>query len=49
MEKGRKTHKGYEYRFMADLSEGKMPFTEKNKFIAGMNFEKVKKRGFSES
>jgi hypothetical protein len=40
--------KGYEYRFMAELSEGKKPLTEKNKFIARLNFEKVKKRGFPE-
>jgi hypothetical protein len=33
---------------MADLSDGNRPLTERNKSIAGLNFEKVKKRGFSE-
>jgi hypothetical protein len=33
---------------MAELSEGNKPLTERNKLIAGLHFEKVKKRGFSE-
>jgi len=47
-DKKNKILKGFEYRFMAELLEGNRPLTERNKFIAGLNFEKVKKRGFSE-
>jgi hypothetical protein len=47
-DKKNKILKGFEYRFMAELSEGNRPLTERNKLIAGLNFEKVKKRGFSE-
>jgi len=36
----------YEYKFMADLAEGKKPLTDKNLFIAGLNLKKVKKFGF---
>lgn len=38
--------KPFEYRFMEDLAEGKKDLTDKNKFIAKLNFEKVKKYGF---
>lgn len=41
--------KDYEYKFMADLAEGKKPFSERNVFIANLNFEKVKKYGFKET
>ena len=36
----------FEYRFMADLVEGKRDLTDRNKFIAKMNLEKAKKYGF---
>ena len=35
-------------RFIADLSEGKKVLSEKNKFIAGLNYEKVMKHVFSD-
>ncbi len=38
--------KDFEYKFMADLAEGKKEFTDRNKFIAGLNLAKVKKYGF---
>ncbi len=38
--------KDFEYKFMADLAEGKKEFTDRNKFIAGLNLTKVKKYGF---
>jgi len=36
----------FEYRFMVDLAEGKKDLTDRNKFIAKLNFEKAKKYGF---
>jgi len=33
---------------MFDLSEGRKPLSERNKFIAGLNLSKVKKYGFIE-
>jgi hypothetical protein len=45
-DKRNKRLKDFEYRFMADLAEGKKPFTERNIFIAYLNLEKVKKYGF---
>jgi len=44
-----KVLKDFEYKFMADLAEGKKMLTERNRFIAGLNLEKVKKRGFLNS
>ncbi|MBK7108457.1 MAG: hypothetical protein IPH61_04685 [Bacteroidetes bacterium] len=38
--------KDFEYKFMADLAEGKKEFTDRNKLIAGLNLIKVKKYGF---
>lgn len=38
--------KDYEYKFMADLAEGKKTLTDRNLFIAGLNLKKVKKYGF---
>ena len=38
--------KDFEYKFMSDLAEGKKEFTDRNKFIAGLNLTKVKKYGF---
>ncbi|MFA6128247.1 MAG: AIPR family protein [Bacteroidales bacterium] len=40
--------KDLEYKFMLDLAEGRKPFSERNKFIAGLNLSKVKRYGFSE-
>lgn len=40
--------KDFEYKFMADLAEGKKTLTDRNKFIAGLNLKKVKKYGFDE-
>ncbi len=45
-DKKNKRLKPYEFRFMADLAAGKKGMTERNKFIAGINLEKVKKYGF---
>jgi hypothetical protein len=39
----------FEYRFMADLAEGKKPLTEYHQSLALKNYEKVKRLGFSES
>ena len=33
---------------MLELSEGRKPLTDRNKFIAGLNLQKVKKYGFTE-
>lgn len=38
--------KDFEYKFMADLAKGKKILTERNKFIAGLNLNKIKKYGF---
>jgi hypothetical protein len=45
-DKKNKRLKDFEYRFMADLAEGKKSLSERNVFIAGLNLEKVKKYGF---
>jgi hypothetical protein len=37
-----------EYKFMLELAEGRKPLTERNKFIAELNLQKVKKYGFNE-
>jgi hypothetical protein len=47
-DKKNKVLKGFEYNFMLELAEGKKAFTERNKFIAGMNLNKVRKYGFEE-
>lgn len=47
-DKKNKCLKGFEYQFMAELAEGRMPLTDRNKFIAGLNLKKVKKYGFTE-
>lgn len=36
----------YKYRFMVDLLEGKKTLTDKNKFLARLNFNTVQKYGF---
>jgi hypothetical protein len=36
----------YKFSFMVELSEGKRELTEKNKFIARLNYKTVKKYGF---
>ncbi len=38
----------FEFKYMLELSEGKKPLTERNKFIAGLNLKKVLKFGFEE-
>lgn len=38
----------FEYKFMLDLAEEKKPLTERNKFIANLNYQKVTKYGFSD-
>jgi len=40
--------KDFEYKFMLELSEGRKPLTDRNKFIAGLNLQKLKKYGFIE-
>jgi hypothetical protein len=45
-DKKNKVLKDYEYIFMLNLSEGKKSLTERNLFIAQLNFKKVKKHGF---
>jgi hypothetical protein len=38
--------KAFEYGFMLALAEGRKSMTDRNKFIAGLNLQKVKKYGF---
>ena len=38
----------YKYRFMLDLLEGRKQLTERNKFLAKLNFDSVKKWGFKQ-
>jgi hypothetical protein len=38
--------KDFEYKFMADLAEGRKTMTDRNIFIAALNLDKVKKYGF---
>lgn len=45
-DKKHKRLKPYEFKFMADLANGKKSMTDRNKFIAGINLNKVKKYGF---
>jgi hypothetical protein len=45
-DKKNKRLKPFEYRFMAELADGKKSMTDRNKFIAGLNLKKVKKYGF---
>ena len=45
-DKKNKRLKDFEYKFMADLADGKKELSERNVFIAGLNLEKVKKYGF---
>jgi hypothetical protein len=45
-DKKNKRLKDYEYKFMSNLAEGKIPLNERNTFIAGLNLEKIKKHGF---
>jgi hypothetical protein len=40
--------KDFEYKFMSELSEGRKPLTARNKFIARLNLQKVRKWGFPE-
>lgn len=47
-DKRNKRLKDFEYIFMRDLSQGNKPLTPRNKKIALMNLNKVKKYGFSE-
>ena len=46
-DKKNKRLKGFEYRFMLDLAEGKSPLTERNKKIALKNLQKIQKYGFT--
>lgn len=46
-DKKNKRLKDIEFKFMADLAEGKRELTGKNLFIAGLNLKKVKKYGFN--
>lgn len=45
-DKKNKRLKPFEFKFMADLAAGEKSMTERNVFIARLNFEKVKKYGF---
>lgn len=45
-DKKHKRLKPFEYRFMSELAEEKKSLTGKNKYIASLNFKKVKKYGF---
>lgn len=38
--------RSFEYTFMLELAEGRKPLTERNKFIARINLQKVEKLGF---
>lgn len=40
--------KDYEYKFMAEIADGKKSLTDRNVFIAALNLKKVKKYGFKE-
>ena len=44
----RRRLKDYEFRFMLDLAENKKELTARNKKLALINIEKVKKYGFRE-
>lgn len=46
-DKKNKILRDFEYKFMLDLAEGKKILSDKNKYIAGLNLVKVKRRGFS--
>jgi mRNA-degrading endonuclease YafQ of YafQ-DinJ toxin-antitoxin module len=45
-DKKNKALKDFEYRFMADLAEGKKALSERNIFLADLNLKKVKRNGF---
>lgn len=47
-DKKNKKLKDFEFTFMLELAEGRKPLTERNKFIANLNLQKVKKYGFSD-
>jgi len=47
-DKKNKKLRDIEFRFMLELAEGRKPLSERNKFIAGLNLQKVKKLGFNE-
>ena len=38
--------KDFEFKFMESLADGRKPLTERNKYIAGLNLNKVMKYGF---
>lgn len=46
-DKKNKRLKDFEYKFMSDLAEGRKPLTDRNKFIARLNLNKIRKSGFS--
>ena len=46
-DKKHKKLKNFEYRFMADLADGIKPFSDRNKSIALLNYQKIKRLGFS--
>ncbi len=45
-DKRNKKLKPFEYRFMADLAEGKKSMTDRNKYLADLNIKKAEKYGF---
>jgi len=38
----------FEYKFMLEIASGRKELTEKNKYIVGLNLEKIIKKGFDE-
>jgi len=46
-DKSNRVLRDFEYKFMLDLSEGRKELTLRNKFIANLNLEKIKRRGFN--
>ncbi|MCC7232201.1 MAG: hypothetical protein IT242_04605 [Bacteroidia bacterium] len=47
-DKKNKRLEGYQYKFMAELAEGKKPWSEHHKKIATLNLNKAKRYGFKE-
>lgn len=47
-DKKNKKLKDFEFVFMSQLADGTKPLTDRNKFIAQLNFNKLKRYGFGE-
>ena len=46
-DKKKRALRDFEFKFMFDLSTGKKELNERNKNIAALNLEKVRRRGFT--